>query len=154
MPVSELNNIKAFFNQKKIAIIGLSRNPQHFSRAFLNELRKRNYGIIAVNPNITEIDGITCYADIKDINEPVEAAVIFVPAENREAIPEECIKKGIKYIWVYDGKEADINLQGVNSENEEIHLITGRCPMMFMPGTNFFHKLHGSFLKIAGKYPK
>ena len=35
-----------------------------------------------------------------------------------------------------------------------IELVAGQCPYMFLPGTPFFHGVHGFFRKLTGAYPK
>jgi hypothetical protein len=33
-------------------------------------------------------------------------------------------------------------------------VIVGYCPHMFLPETPWFHRLHGFFMKIGGRYPQ
>jgi uncharacterized protein len=145
--------ITAFFDQKNIALIGISRNASDLSRAVYKEFTQRNYNIIPVNPNASEIEGKTCYPSINNVQVPVDAAFIFVPSAAKE-ISKQCIDKGIKNIWIYNGKKEDIDnfIEDVK-DNEGVNIITGYCPIMFIPGTNWFHKMHGFFTKLSGKYP-
>lgn len=146
--------IDTFLVQKNIAFIGLSRNPQDFSRNVFKEFIKRSYNIIPVNPNTNEIEGKTCYASIKDVQEPVDAAIIFVPSVKGNDIPKECIDKGIKNIWIYESKPGTKKPEKQNElRKDDINVITGYCPLMFISETQFFHKMHGFFVKLGGKYP-
>jgi hypothetical protein len=38
-------------------------------------------------------------------------------------------------------------------QEHEIELVEGQCPYMFLPGTPFFHGMHGFFRKLTGGYP-
>jgi predicted CoA-binding protein len=145
--------ITAFFDQKNIAFIGISRNASDFSRVVYKEFVNRNYNIIPVNPNASEIDGKNCYASIDDVQSPVDAAFIFVPSSAGD-ISKKCIDKGIKNIWIYNGKQENTDnfITGV-ADSSGINIISGYCPMMFIPGTGWFHKMHGFFTKLSGKYP-
>lgn len=146
--------IDTFLAQKNIAFIGLSRTPNEFSRNVYTEFNKRNYNTIPVNPNTAEIEGKTCYASIKDVNEPVDAAIIFVPPDKMSSIPADCINKGIKNIWIYDPKPAAKNAVIQDDlGKDDINVITGYCPLMFISDTHWFHKIHGFFVKLSGKYP-
>jgi hypothetical protein len=35
-----------------------------------------------------------------------------------------------------------------------VDVVPGFCPYMFLPGTPFFHGLHGFVKKVTGSYPK
>ena len=59
--------IDDFWALKRLAVIGVSRDPKHFSNRLWQELRQRGYDAVAVNPNVEELDGRRCYAHVQDI---------------------------------------------------------------------------------------
>lgn len=148
-----LKQIETFFNQKNIAFIGLSRNSKDFSRNVFTEFVKRNYNVIPVNPNSSEIEGRTCYPSVTDVPEPVDAAIVFVPSAVKSNIPKECLDKGIKNIWFYEIKPGQINPESEELKVNDANIISGYCPLMFISETQWFHKMHGFFVKLSGKYP-
>ena len=52
IPIPSLETIEDFLSQKRIAMIGVSRNPKDFSAALFEGLRKRGYEMVPVNPKI------------------------------------------------------------------------------------------------------
>jgi predicted CoA-binding protein len=50
MATPPLEIIEDFLAQKRISMIGVSRNPKDFSAALFEELRKRGYEVIPINP--------------------------------------------------------------------------------------------------------
>ncbi|MCX6152071.1 MAG: CoA-binding protein [Ignavibacteriales bacterium] len=147
--------IDDFLAQKSIALIGVSRNPQDYTRALFRELKQREYHIIPINPYSKEIEGQVCYADIESVKENFDAAIIFTPTVTAEKIIEDLLKKGIKNIWIHN---SDINKPALKnliaSLNEKgVNAIQGHCPIMFLPETQFFHRMHGFFVKMVGNYP-
>ena len=71
-----LESIEDFLAQKRIAMIGVSRNPKDFSAALFDELRKHGYDMVPVNPKAAEVLGQTCFARVQDIQPPVDAALL------------------------------------------------------------------------------
>jgi predicted CoA-binding protein len=66
-----LETVEDFLSQKRIAMIGVSRNPKDFSAALFEGLRKRGYEMVPVNPKISEVMDQPCYARVQDIQPPV-----------------------------------------------------------------------------------
>ena len=55
--MTERQLIDDFLAQKRIAVVGVSRNPRDFTRTMFNEFIRRGYDAVPVNPNAAEIDG-------------------------------------------------------------------------------------------------
>jgi hypothetical protein len=81
MKMATLEIIEECLGKKRLAIIGISRQPEDFSRALWKELVKRGYEVRLVNPNTTEIDGEKCYSSVKEIVPPVEWTLIMTPPQ-------------------------------------------------------------------------
>lgn len=148
-------NIDSFFDEKRIALVGLSRDKSHFSRAVLNEFSKRGYEVYPVNPNVEKIDDLKVYPSISNIPADVNAALIMLPPENVIGVLNECKIKGINKIWLHRG----VGQGSINSavltycKANQFDLIPGFCPLMFMENTMFLHKLHGWFNRLTGQMP-
>ena len=57
-----------FLAEKRIAVTGVSRNPQgHGSNAVDQRLRARGYEVLADNPNAGEVEGDAWYSDLRSI---------------------------------------------------------------------------------------
>lgn len=158
----ELNSIFDFLAQRRIALIGLSQNPKHFSRALFRELIDRKYQICPVNPNSDNIDGFPCYKNISEVMRtdygqfPVGGALIMTSHEKYPELVEQCLQTGIKRIWLYGmggNKNKYPELERICRE-QNVTLIADLCPFMFLPRTGFIHRLHGGILKLFGKYPQ
>src|ERR1035441_3344310 len=51
-----IERIQDFLGQKRLAIVGVSRQPKDFSRAVLREFREKGYDAVPVNPAAREMD--------------------------------------------------------------------------------------------------
>jgi uncharacterized protein len=155
MSVTSLNTINEFFAQKRLAMVGVSRDPKDFSRALYNEFRKRGYDVVPVNPNTTEIEGAPCYKRVQDIQPAVDAVFIVTPPQVTEQVVRDAAEAGVKYVWMQRG-------EGIGSvsdsavafcEQQGMRVVPGQCPFMFLPKSPFFHRIHGWVKKLQGAYP-
>jgi len=151
-----LEMIEDFLGQKRIAMIGVSRDPKHFSMNLFEELCRRGYDVVPVNPGAPSINGRHCFPRVQEIQPPVKAALLMTPPEITERIIEDCYVAGIKQVWMYRavGKGA-VSMNAVEFCREKgMEVIPGQCPLMFLPGAEGVHRLHGFFRKITGRYPQ
>jgi len=100
MPESTRQAISDFLAQKRIALVGASRNPKDFNRTMFRSLRSRGYDVVPVNPSAKEIDGVPCYGSVKQIDPPVEGVLVMTPPAAAQAVVNECQEAGIKRVWL------------------------------------------------------
>jgi predicted CoA-binding protein len=148
--------IADFLKCKRIAAIGVSRNPQDFTRKLMEEFEKNGYEIVPVNPAVEEIGGKKSFAKIQDVNPPVSAALVLTPAAKSEQVVRDCASAGVAKVWLYGTN----NLKGVNPaavqfcREKHMSVIPGECPFMFFSNAGFPHRVHRLITKVIGTYPK
>src|ERR1039457_5011371 len=96
-----LEMIEDFLAQKRIAMVGISREPTNFSVMLFEELCRRGYDMVPVNPNIAEVLGRRCFARVQDIKPPVEAALLMTSPTITETVVSDCAEAGIRLVWMY-----------------------------------------------------
>jgi predicted CoA-binding protein len=152
--MSSMAFMQDFLAQKRLAVVGVSRKPEDFSRKLFGELRERGYEVVPVNPLADEIDGQRCFAHLQEIQPPVDGALLMTSPEASERVVQECVDAGVPRVWMYraggTGAVSPKALQFCEAHN--IALVPGECPLMFLRGS-WFHRLHGVVRKITGKYP-
>jgi predicted CoA-binding protein len=93
-----------FLAGKRVAVTGVSRHPRgHGSNAVYQRLRERGYQVFAVNPNADEVEGESCYRDLRSIPGGVDGVVIATSPEHAEETMRECAELGIKHVWMHRG---------------------------------------------------
>ncbi|MEM0042878.1 MAG: acetate--CoA ligase family protein [Thermofilaceae archaeon] len=87
---------------QSVAVIGASRDPSKIGYQVLKNILSSGFRgrVYAVNPNASEILGVKCYPSILDVPEPVDLAVVTVPAKLVPQVVEECGRKGVKAVAV------------------------------------------------------
>jgi predicted CoA-binding protein len=153
---TSLTQIEDFLALKRIAVVGVSRNPKETSYTLWQELRQRRYDAVPVNPSAAEIDGIPCVASVADIVPPVEGALIVTTAAVAERVLEQCAAAGVRKVWLYGGLGGGATSPATIATAERLGLeaVAGLCPYMFLPGTPAFHTMHAWGKKLTGSYPK
>ena len=154
--IQKRTDISSFLSCKKIAMVGVSRDEKDFSRRLYQAMEKTGYSMIPVNNEAETIGEKRCFSKVTEIDPSPEGALIMLPKENAREAVLDCIDAGVKRVWVYGisgPKDVDPSVLEL-SEKEDILLIAGYCPFMFLEGSSFIHKLHGTIWKIAGLYPK
>lgn len=153
---ASLEIIEDFLAQKRIAIVGVSRDPANFSVKLFEELCRRGYDMVPVNPNTAEVQGRRCFARVQDIQPPVEAALLMTSPEATEAVVHDCAEARILRVWMYRAAgNGSVREKAVAFCREQgIRVVPGECPFMFLPDTAGFHRFHGFIRKITGRYPR
>ncbi len=155
-PDVSLNTIEDFLRQKRIAMVGVSRNKKDFSIMLFKELRRRGYGVVPVNPKATEIQGQKCFAHVQDVQPPVDTVLLMTPPAVTDTVVHDCAEAGVQRVWMYRAGDRGgaVSPEAIAYCRERgMQVIPGECPFMFLP-QNGFHRIHGWLVKISGKFPK
>ena len=151
-----LETIEEFLAQKRIAMPGISRDPANFSVKLFEELCRRGYDVVPVNPNMADVQGRRCFARVQDIQPPAEAALLMTSPEATETVVNDCAEAGIRRVWMYRaGGKGSVSAKAVAFCRERgMQVVPGQCPFMFLPDAAGFHRFHGFVRKITGRYPR
>jgi len=149
------NLIDEFLSVKRFALVGISRKKEDFSRRLFDELIKQGYDVVPVNPNAPIIEGRQCFTKVKEVAPPVTSALVITPPSLLESVLRDCADGGVTLVWIYgiSGAKKIPPAALAICEEHGMEVVPGYCPFMFMPVAAFFHRLHGTFLRIMGKYP-
>jgi len=147
--------VQAFLGLHRIAFVGVSREPAHFSRTLFHEFIRRGYDIVPVNPASDEIEGRRAYSTVAAIEPPVQGALLMTPATASERAVRDCEAAGVKRIWLFrGGGTGAVSPEAVAFGCDHgMQMVAGECPFMFLPNSGWFHAAHGLIRKIRGKYP-
>ena len=146
-----------FLAGKRVAVTGVSRHPKdHGSNVVYQRLRQRGYTVFAVNPNADQVEGDTCYHDLKSIPGGVDWVLIGTSPETAGATMRECADLGIKRVWMHRGPGAGSVSHSAAEDGRQhgITVIEGGCPCMFGPTADPGHKVMRLVLSMTGNVPR
>lgn len=112
---------------RKVAVIGMSKNPEKDAHTIPEYLLKNGYDIVPVNPSADEILGRRCYKKLSDVPGEIDIVDVFRPSEDVPNYVQDVIQKKPKVFWEQLGIH--------NPESEEmiaregIRIVYDRCMM-------------------------
>lgn len=116
-----------YFHPQGIAVIGATGNPSKSGNFIVKNL-KRGYGgpIYPVNPRYDTIEDLPCYSTVSAVPDPVDMAIIFIPAKAVPAAVQECANRGIKGVMIESGGFAEVGPEGEELQNSLRRLVIER----------------------------
>ncbi len=113
-------DLAPFFSPKGVAIIGASQDPRKLSYGILKNMTLYGYagGIYPVNPKADQILGLPAYANIADVPDPLDLAVVVLPAPMTPSVLRACGERGIKAVIIISGGFKEVGGSGIQLENE------------------------------------
>lgn len=157
-----------FFEPESVAVIGASRSPEKIGHTILENVKISFQGkIYPINPNAGEILGLEAFPSVLDVEEPIDLAVIAIPAEKVKSVVEECIEKKIKACIIISSGFSEIGNKELEEELKKtskgkIRIIGPNCignyakelDTVFLPRVRLKRPLEGSisFITQSGAF--
>jgi hypothetical protein len=142
--------VQEFVSCKRLAIVGVSRDPNKFGNMIYKELKERGYQPFAVNPAVQEIGGEPCYPNLAALQGQVDGVVICIPPAKVPAVLQEAASIGLKHVWIQQGASSpEANQMG---RDLGLTMVTDKCIMMYAEPVTSFHQFHRFFAKLFGQY--
>jgi hypothetical protein len=96
---------------KTIAVVGMSDKAWRASHHIGLYLRKNGYVVLPVNPALTTVLDMPCYADLdaaqdaarESTGRGIDLVDVFRASEHVPGIVDDVIRLGIPYLWLQDG---------------------------------------------------
>ncbi|WP_405915909.1 GNAT family N-acetyltransferase [Streptomyces sp. NBC_00728] len=119
---AEARSVQRLLAPGSVAVIGAGRNPGGVGRSVLDNLRDAGFTgrLYAVNAALQEkeLDGVPAHRSIRDIAEPVDLAVVAVPAEHVPEVVTECGEHGVQGLVVVSAGYAESGPEGRERQRE------------------------------------
>jgi len=144
-----------FLAQRRIALVGVSRDPRDLSRTLFRELRRRGYDVVPVNPELASVDGEPCLHRLQDVRPGVDGALLMTPPAATERVVRDCAEAGVARVWMHRGvgRGAVSPTAVAYCRDQGIAVVEGACPFMFLPGAGLVHRGHGFLARLFGHHP-
>ncbi|MDX1617987.1 MAG: acetate--CoA ligase family protein [Balneolaceae bacterium] len=129
--------LEPFFKPHGVAVIGASRNPHKLGYGVVRNLKEYRYQgpIYPVNRSASEILDEHCYPSVGEVPDPVDLAIVIVPAPAVPDTVRQCGERGIRHVVVISGGFGETGPEGKALEEElrdvteqlDIHVIGPNC---------------------------
>jgi acyl-CoA synthetase (NDP forming) len=159
--------LEYLFNPRSVAIIGASKSLLGGGGIFMNALIEMGFPkIFPINPKGGEIYGLKTYPNVKDVPEPVDYAIVAVPAKIVPKVIGDCVEKGVKAAHIFTSGFSEVGEDGKKLEKEIADIARGgtriigpNCMGIYCPASKLSYfpgspKRGGSvsFISQSGRY--
>jgi len=133
VPISSLD---AIFRPRSIAVVGASRDRKTIgAEIFHNLLRCGFQGkVFPVNPKADAVQSVKCWPSVSAVPDPVDLAIVVVPAPHVPAVVADCAAKGVRGLVVISAGFKEMGGDGVARERALLESV--RAAGMRMIGPN------------------
>ncbi|MDH5643010.1 MAG: CoA-binding protein, partial [Gemmatimonadota bacterium] len=121
------HSLDPLLKPKSIAVVGASRKPGSIGWQILDNLLSHNFtgAVYPVNPSAKAIHSIKAYPSVDAIGEPVDLAIIVVPAAVAVEAAKECVEAGVKALVMITAGFKEIGGLGAERERELMAMLDG-----------------------------
>lgn len=133
---AEARSVHNLLHPRSVALIGASTDPDKVGYAVLGNLLRADFAgpVFPVNAEHRSVRGVRAYKTVLDIPDPVDLAVVAVPAAHMDEVMDACLAKGVKALVVISSGFGE---SGPAGEGAERKLVTeARAHGMRVVGPN------------------
>jgi predicted CoA-binding protein len=143
-------HIDGFLKAHAMAIAGLSRTGRKFGNIAHKTLMSKGYSLYPIHPDIQELNGLKCYADVTELPDDIENLLLVVPPLQSELLVKQIPESPIKRVWMQQGAESHTAIKFCHEHN--IQVVHGCCILMHAQPQGI-HKFHHLLSGLFGKLP-
>ena len=118
MPSIDTASLRTLFDPQSVAIIGASSDPVKIGGRPIDNMKIAGFQgrLIPINSRYKEIQGLPAVPSLRDVDEPVDMAVIVVPQPAVRDSVQACIEKGVKSAIILSSGFAEIDEAGAEEQ--------------------------------------
>ncbi|TWH20110.1 bifunctional GNAT family N-acetyltransferase/acetate--CoA ligase family protein [Prauserella rugosa] len=115
---AEARSVHNLLHPRSVAVIGASTDPTKIGYAVLTNLLGADFSgpVYPVNAEHASVRGVRAYRSVLDIPDPVDLAVVAVPADQVEAVLDGALAKEVKTLVIVSAGFAEAGPHGLHAE--------------------------------------
>src|SRR3989449_5554820 len=129
------DRVEPIFFPDSIAVIGASRTKGKVGYAIMRNLIVNEFQgkLFPVNPNADSVWGVKAYPSVLDVPDPVDLAIVAIPADAALEAVEQCARKGVRGLVVITAGFREIGGVGEAREARLRELVRTRKMVLVGP---------------------
>ncbi len=114
------NSLTPFFNPKGVVVIGASTSPEKLGYGVARNLIASGYqgAIHFVSQKSGTLFDRPLYANLNDVPDPVDLAILIVPTQVTPQTIEDCARRGIKAVIIVSSGFREVGAEGAALEQQ------------------------------------
>lgn len=128
-------SIRAFLHPRAVAVVGASDRPGSIGAAVLYNIVRCGFtgAVHPVHPSAETVAGRRAYPTVSAIGEPIDLAVIAVPAVRVGEVVTDCAQAGVRAVVVISSGFAEVGGDGVRLQRDLTALVRATGLRMIGP---------------------
>jgi acyl-CoA synthetase (NDP forming) len=145
----DLHNL---FYPTSIAVIGASNTRGKLGWNVFNNLLTHNFmgTLYPINPKAEAVQGVKAYKSIKEVQDPVDVAIVLVSASTTPQVVKDCCDRGVKYIVVESAGFAELGELGRGIETSLLDIAEPYGARLLGPNCSGIINTHASMVQSIG----
>jgi len=99
--VNTLEGVATFLRGRRLAVAGVSRQPNQAANAVFRKLKGSGYEVFPINPKVSQVEGTRCYRDIGAVPGQLDGVVIATSPDVSIQIVQQCMDHGVRRVWFH-----------------------------------------------------
>ena len=112
--------IERFLAVGSFAVVGASTNRDKYGNKVLRCYHQHDHPVVGVSPRAEEVEGLPCYASIKDIPGPARAVSVVAPPAFAQSIVEDAVAASVRHLWFQPGAEDAAAIESARARGIEV----------------------------------
>lgn len=119
----------------RIAIIGASRDRAKYGNKAVRAYVSAGHRVYPVNPREQTIEGLRCYASVRDVPDRLDAASFYVPPDVGLTVADDVIAARIPLVYLNPGAERDDLVEKLQRAGMTVHMACSILAIGMDPAT-------------------
>jgi len=145
--------ISDFLRGRRIAVVGVSRGTGSAANPVFRKLRDSGYEVFPVNPNASQVEGVTCFPNLGSVPGELDGIVIATHPGVSLAVVRQAVDRKVPRIWFHRsfgrGSVSDDAVRECATHG--IPCIVGGCPLMYCEPVDMGHRCMRWWLDWRGR---
>jgi acetyl-CoA synthetase (ADP-forming) len=140
-------DLEVFLNPKSVAVIGATERPGSWGSFIMQGLISRHYPgkIYPVNSHVNQVYGIAAYKELKEIEAPIDLAVLTIPEQSVEKAIMDCGQRRVKGVVIITAGFSEAFESGKSRETALARLARAYGMRLLGPNVSGTFNLHAGF---------
>ncbi len=128
-------SLTPFFRPRSVAVIGASKRRGSIGGELFRNILEGDFAGAAfpVNRDGEPVAGVRAYASIEEIPDPVDLAVITLPAAAVMGAAEQALRKGVRALVVISAGFAEVGSEGLERQEQLLALVRSHGARLIGP---------------------
>ena len=154
-----MSSLSSFFSPRGVAVVGASHDPTKLGYGLARNLVQSNYqgAVHFVNPKDGNLLGRQVYTSIAQVPDPVDLAILLIPAQAVPQALKSCGERGIRAAIIASGGFRETGPEGAALEARCLEIARGYSMRLLGPNCIGFLDTHlpldATFLPPPGPLP-